>query len=87
MRIDQFEWDDETIEHLAAHDVAPEEAEEACRLHPYVLRARQGRYIVLGPTGSGRYLTVILVLRGSGWVKVITARAMTQQEHRRYEQR
>ena len=87
MRRVQICWDDETAEHLARHGVAPEEAEEICGLRPYILRTRQGRYLVLGYTGAGRYLTVILESLGGGRMKIITARAMTPPERRRYLER
>ena len=81
------EWDEETVEHLARHGVHPVEVEEACRVHPYTLRARGKRYIVLGQTVAGRYLTIILEPMGGGRMKIITARAMTPPERRRYMER
>ena len=87
MRITSLLWDDDTVEHLAQHGVSPEEAEQACRIRPYTLRTRGGRYLVLGHTDAGRYLTVIVAPLGGGQAKIITAREMTLLERRRYEGR
>ena len=83
----RLEWDDETTEHLVEHGVRPEEAEEACRIRPYVLRTRGGRYLVLGQTHTGRYLTVIVAPIGHQRAQLITARAMSEPERRRYRER
>ncbi len=85
MRIQDFEWDDENVEHIARHDVNPEEVEEACYLKPYVLRGRQGRYLVYSQTEEGRYLLVVGHYLGQGMFRVITARDMTESERRLYK--
>ena len=82
MRITDFEWDDENIEHIADHGVSPEEVEEACYHRPYVLKGREGRYLVYSQTGDGRYLLTVAVYRGQGIIRVITARDMTESERR-----
>ncbi len=87
VRILALEWDDDTVEHLAKHGVHPEEAAQACRGRPYVLRTRGGRYLVLGQSGSGRYLTVIVESLGGGNAKIVTARDMTEHERRAYLRR
>jgi len=80
-------WDDETTEHLVEHGVEPQEAAEVCYRHPYVLRTRHSRYLVLGQSSAGRYLTVIVEPLGRGQARLITARPMTEHERRRYQQR
>ena len=87
MRITRLVWADETVEHLSRHGVSPQEAEEASRLQPYVLRTRAGRYLALGQTIGGRYVTVIIAPLGGGRAKVITARPMTESERRQYLRR
>lgn len=84
MRTFELVWDDDTVEHLARHGVDVEEAEEACRSRPHVLRARYGRYLVLGQTEAGRYLTVIVAPLSRGRATLITARDMDTSERRRY---
>ena len=87
VRISRLLWDDDTIEHIAQHSVRPEEIEQTCQAHPYVLRTHGGRYIVLGRSDAGRYLTVILAPHGRDAWKPITARPMDEAERRRYERR
>jgi uncharacterized DUF497 family protein len=85
--IQSYEWDAKNTEHIAEHGVTPEEAEEACFNNPLILRAREGKYYVLGTTDSGRYLTVIIRPKFRGLVRVITARDMDTSERHRYQRR
>src|SRR5438552_8215124 len=54
MRIRQLLWPRDRIEHIARHDVTPEEVEEACFGQPLVQRAKSHGenpvYYVLGQT-------------------------------------
>ncbi|MFQ5813331.1 MAG: BrnT family toxin [Anaerolineae bacterium] len=79
-------WDDENVEHIARHHVSPTEVEEICfGPEKVVLRAEKaGRYVVLGRTEAGRYLTVVITTPHKGRARVITAREMVDKEHRRY---
>jgi len=86
VRIATLLWDEDSVEHVAKHGLHPDEVEDACRLHPWLLRGRQGFYNVLGLTSAGRYLVVVLLKRGQQW-KVVTARDMDGAERRRYLQR
>lgn len=82
-----FEWDDANEEHIARHGVTPAEVEEVFQGRIYVKRAGGGRYAVLGRTGTGRHLVVIVLRRGGGLVRVITARGMIEWERRLYGRR
>ena len=86
MRIDSFEWDEANIAHIAGHNVTPYEVEEACYLRPFSMKARDGRYLILGRSESGRYLAIVAEYKGRGAIRVITARDMDQSERRRYNQ-
>lgn len=79
-----FIWDEENMEHVAQHQVSPEEVEEALTGDPLVLRGAEGRYLAYGKTTSGRHLFVVYVPRGRGRVRVLTAREMTEKETRLY---
>ncbi|MCI2437242.1 BrnT family toxin [Candidatus Acetothermia bacterium] len=81
-------WDDENVEHIARHRVSPAEVEQVCfAAEKVVLRAeRAGRYVILGRTEAGRYLTVVVTTPRQGRVRVITARDMSDRERRRYAQ-
>lgn len=90
-RIALFDWDDANLEHIAEHDVEPEEAEEAVLDPKRVSRtayAREGerRYAVLGVTEDGRRLFVVFTRRGLA-IRVISARDATDAEKRIYRTR
>jgi uncharacterized protein len=58
---DEFDWDDDNIEHIARHGVEPEDAEEAVGDPGRVTRRRRGgRLVVIGATEAGRVLVVVL---------------------------
>jgi uncharacterized protein len=89
MRIREFVWPQDRIDHIARHGVTPEEVEEACFGRALVLRARsQGEnpvYYVRGRTAAGRYLFCVVIRLPDGKGYPITARPMTAREKRRYK--
>jgi uncharacterized DUF497 family protein len=88
LRISQIEWNNATILHIARHGVEPQEVEEVCfEGNPFILRSRHNRYVTLGQTSSGRYLTIIFVYLGQNKAKIITARAMSESERKFYKRR
>lgn len=84
-----FHWDDANTEHIARHDVEPEEAEEAAtdpdRVAAPAYRSQSGerRQAMTGRTEDGRILTVILTRRGDLF-RVVTAREASPSERRAY---
>ena len=88
MRIDEFTWPKDRIEHIARHGVTPEEVEEACFGKSLVRRAKsKGEnpvYYVLGQTEAGRYLFCVVIRFPDGNGYPVTAREMTSKEKRRY---
>ena len=88
MRIDDFIWPEEQIEHIARHGVTPEEVEEVCFGKSLVRRAKsEGEYpvyYVLGQTEAGRYLFCVVIRFPDGNGYPVTAREMTAKEKRRY---
>lgn len=82
-----FEWDEGNEAHLARHGVTPPEAEEIFFGRLYLKRSRRGRYLVLGRSGGGRYLALIVERREGGRVRVVTARDMSERERRLYGRR
>lgn len=88
MAIDEFIWNDDRIEHIAGHAVAPDEMEEACFGNPLVLRAKSRGanpvYYCLGRTSNGRYLFCVVIALPGGKGYPVTARTMTVNEKRRY---
>ena len=87
MKLGRLRWDEANIEHIARHDVSPEEVEQACRIQPKVRRGRCGRYLVLGRTAEGRYLLVVLAYLGRGEARPITARGMDRKERAIYRRK
>lgn len=82
-----LDWDDERVEHIAKHQIEPEEVEAVCQGRHLRERGRKGRLYILGQTEEGRYLFIVLAHRRSGHYRVITAREMTNDERRRYRKR
>ena len=80
MRIHAFDWDFRNIDHMARHGVSPEEVEEACYPRPFILKGREGLYLIYGQTRDGRYLFVAARYQGQGILRAITARDMTASE-------
>ena len=90
MRINEFIWSEDRINHIARHKVTPEEVEEVCFGNPFVQRAKsQGEnptYYVLGQTNAGRYLFNFVIQLPDGKGYTVTARPMTDKEKRYYRQ-
>ena len=90
MKIRELLWHQDWIEHIARHNVTPEEVEEVCSGKPFIQRAKsQGEnpvYYVLGQTNSGRYLFCVVIRFPDGRGYPVTARPMTVKEKRRYRQ-
>ncbi|MFN8493353.1 MAG: hypothetical protein U0350_37490 [Caldilineaceae bacterium] len=85
MYIRKLDWDDYRIEHIAYHNVEPNEVWEICE-DPFHLAHREGRnrYRLYGQTAAGRYLFVVLEHIDGGKYKPITARDMTPAEKRNF---
>ena len=90
MRIDEFVWPRDRIDHIDRHGVVPDEVEEACFGQALVQRAKsEGEnpvYYVLGQTSAGRYLFCAVIQFRDGKGYPVTARPMTDKEKRRYRQ-
>ena len=88
MKIHEFIWPEERVDHIARHQVTPEEFEEVCFGRAFVRRAKaEGEnpvYYVLGQTEAGRYLFCAVIQFPDGKGYPITARSMTEKERRRY---
>jgi uncharacterized protein len=89
MEIYQFFWTDERIDHIAVHNVRPEEVEQVCFGNSLVLRAKSTGanpvYYVFGQTESGRYLFCVVIQFPDGNGFPITARTMTQKDQQRFK--
>ena len=90
MKIHELIWPEDRIDHIAAHNVTPEEVEEVCFSSPLILRAKSGGgnpvYYVLGRTAAGSYLFCVVIQFPDGKGYPVTARSMTSKEKRRFKQ-
>jgi uncharacterized DUF497 family protein len=80
-------WDDWNVPHIARHQVTCEEVEEVCRSQPITSETYNNRLRVVGPTQSGKMLTIILAPQEEeGVYYVVTARPADHRERRNYQQ-
>lgn len=88
MRIGALRWNGWNEEHIARHGVEPVEVEEVVASGTYyVVRARNGRYGLIGQTDGGRSLSIIVEREDGGSFFVVTARAADADERRLYARR
>ncbi len=85
MLIGELQWDDENVEHIARHNVNPQEVEDVCFGLHISEKATGQRYILSGQAVAGRYLTVVVERVGKGVFRPITAFEMSQNYRRRYQ--
>ena len=89
MRIFELIWNIDRIEHIAKHNVTPDEVESACFGNALVLKAKsEGRnpvYYVLGQTETGRYLFSVIIQFPDGKGYPVTSRQMTESEKQKYK--
>ena len=87
----EFDWDEANEDHVARHNVTPEEAEEAF-FDPSRVRAdvysteTERRRGLLGRTEDGRLLYVIYTMRAAA-IRVVTARDASDFHRRFYARR
>jgi uncharacterized protein len=90
MRIHEFVWPEDRIDHIDRHGVTPAEVEEACFGQALVQRAKsEGEnpvYYILGQTNGGRYLFCVIIGFPDGKAYPVTARPMTDKEKRCYRE-
>jgi uncharacterized DUF497 family protein len=86
--IREFFWSSDRVEHIAGHEVTPEEVEQVCFGRSLVLRTKaSGKnpvYHVLGQTDAGRHLFCVVIEFPGEKGYLVTARPMTEKEKRRF---
>lgn len=82
----EFRWIRWNNDKVQSHGVTPREAEQAVERArpPYPQHREDDRFLVWGPTVSGRLLQVVFLLDEDDAVFVIHARPLTENEKRRY---
>jgi len=87
MKIGELQWDDENIEHIGSHGIAPSEVEDVC-FGPHInYPARYGRYLVYGKTYHGKYIRVVLERLYGITFRPKTSYPMTESEKKKYRKR
>ncbi len=78
-------WDPWNVVHIARHRVSPDEVEEVCHGEHIRRRAYAGRVMLIGPTGAGRMLSVVLEPEDEPEVYYpVTARPASRRERHIY---
>ena len=83
----EFEWDDANLEHIAEHDISPDEVEDVFYNKP--LRINQEvtddelRHEIVGETNDARVLTVIWTERRNK-IRTVTAFDASLKDLKRY---
>jgi uncharacterized DUF497 family protein len=88
MEFREFEWYDRNIEHIARHNVSPDEVEDvAFDDEPWIRKGKRGSRYMLGYTIGGRYLFIVYSLKIKGIARVITAMNMDEKTRKLYKKR
>lgn len=82
MLIKNLIWDEWNIEHIARHNVKPQEVEQVCASKHLLNKWKREIYRVIGQTTTGRYLTIFLAPRSRQNYYPVTARDSTLREKR-----
>lgn len=89
-------WRPDRIDHIAGHSITLEEVEEAVfedttglllRVGPAERSPDETVYRYFGRTEAGRHLMVVLLYLGHGIAMRVTAREMTPQERRQFDEK
>lgn len=87
MIIRKLVWDEWNIDHIAKHNVEPEEVEEACKSKNLFNKWKNKTYRVIGQTEDGRYLTIFLAPRIGQSYYPVTARDSTEKEKKAFRRK
>ena len=79
--------DEHRIAHIARHQVTVEEVQEIVSGDYVYIKAREDRWLVIGKTKAGRFLTVVVGERsGKGSYGLVTARPASREERSFYRE-
>ena len=74
-------WYSWNVQHIARHNITPDEVEAVCHNNPLILRGqKKNRLVLIGPLGEGSLLVVILESNGKGKYYPITAYPAEKQD-------
>lgn len=84
----EVRWTERSDDHIARHEVGPEEVEQVLFDPPrWIATGREGTTLVYGRTANGRRLLVVVIDEGAGVAFVVTARDMTRSEQRTFDRK
>ncbi len=84
----EIRWTENAEDHIAAHDVTPDEVEQVVNTRPrLVLAGREGTQYLFGTTSAGRHLLLVLTEAMDGRDYVVTARRMTDAERQTFRRK
>ncbi|HEY7351068.1 MAG TPA: BrnT family toxin [Ktedonobacterales bacterium] len=86
MKIVELIFEPDREEHIARHHVSIEEVNQIVFGNPFIRKAREGRYLIIGQTEAGRYVAVFVAPRGRDIYALVTAREADDAERRAYQQ-
>lgn len=88
---EEFDWDNgNELKNWEAHSVKRTESEQIFFNHPLLIfdtysQNNEQRFLALGVTSSGRFLTIVFTIRKKRLIRVISARDMSRKERKAYE--
>jgi uncharacterized DUF497 family protein len=86
IKVEQLDWDEYNIAHIARHNVTTVEFEEVCYDAPIERRGYCQRIVLIGLTMEKRILTLVLEPRGkAGMFRPVTAYDASRKSRREYE--
>jgi uncharacterized DUF497 family protein len=89
---EEFDWDKgNELKNWESHSVKKTEAEQVFFNHPLLVfdtytQNDEDRFLALGVTNGGRFLTIIFTIRKKKLIRVISARDMSRKERKVYEE-
>ena len=86
VKIRELVWTDRNIEHIARHNVLPNEVKEVLESKALFLKTKLGRTMAIGQTRKSRTLAIILEKIVSGKYFVVTARDTDRKERKLLEE-
>lgn len=85
--IRQLTWDNWNVEHIAQHNIIPDEVQEVCNSDRIEREGHKQRIFLVGPTKKGRMLSVILEPTENPEIyRPITAYDASKQSIRDYQE-
>jgi uncharacterized DUF497 family protein len=79
--------DEQRVAHIARHDITVDEVREVVSSDYVYIQGRQDRWLLIGKTTQGRFLTVVVGEREqANTYGLVTARPARREERRLYQE-